>query len=49
MKDLGLFSSKKRRLKNDLITDFGIMRLIKLCMVASCFVSGEVRKEEQVI
>lgn len=28
--------------KNDLITDLEIMRLIKLCMVASCFVSGEV-------
>lgn len=26
MKDVGLFSFKKRRLKNDLITDFKIMR-----------------------
>lgn len=44
MKDLGLFSFKKRRLKNDLITDFKIMRVIKPCMVTSCLVSGEIRE-----
>lgn len=44
MKDLGSFSFKKRRLKNDLITDFKIMRVIKLCMVTSCFVSAKVRE-----
>lgn len=45
MKDLGLFGFKKRRLKDDLITDFEIMRVIKLCMVASCLFLRKSEKE----